>query len=203
MALSTSNNFLQTLIGAGPDAFNNLYEVSFTGGHLTDTNTPLKIRCQGINLPQISQETYTSRFVNTFVDWPLAKVNIARTLSLTFRVDANFEAYNSLLSQENTTFNPSLSYTATDIKTLRENGDLFDITVDVINQGITGDNYSTETLAKFKGCWINHISGINYTTDSASPATVEVSINFLEMEDLQSGISGISSGMTVGFDNRV
>lgn len=197
MPLTNSNNYLQSLISAGADALNNLYIVSFDGGHLTEVDNALKVRCTGFTAPAITHDSYTVRFVNAFIDRPTAKVNVTRNFTLTFRVDANFEAYKALLEQEKVTFNPTQSFTATDINTLKENNRLFNVTVDVVNQGINSETIETTTLYRFRNCWITNIPSINYSTETAAAATITVSISFLEMEDLQSGISGVTQSPNV------
>lgn len=199
MGLTNNNNYLQTLVNAGSDALNNLYEVSFVGGHLTQVNNNLKVRCTGFTPPQVSQDSYTVRFVNTYIDRPNAKVNVIRNFTISFRVDANFEVYKALLEQERVTFNPTQSYTATDIQAIKDRGDLFDVTVSIVNQGINSEIIDTKTIYSFHNCWITSIPSIQYNTDNSGPATIQIGISFLEMEDWQSGITGYSNPIILGY----
>lgn len=203
MALTNSNNLMQSLISSGADALNNLFEVEFTGigtNYISDVDQDLKVRCQGFTPPATSQDSYQVRFVNAYIDLPTSKVNVTRNFSLTFRVDANYTILKALEDQMGATFNPQNNYTATDISYINENG--FTVTVRAINEAINPNNYeeeySTVDLFEFRGCWISNIPSLQYSTSSAGPASVTVTINFLTMYDLQSGTSSDTSTMTLG-----
>ena len=176
MALSTSNNFLQSLIGAGADAQGNLYEIDIQGGKLTDINTPLKIRCE-------------------FIDRPTTKVAPTKNFDLTFRLDAYLDVYKTLLEQQRITFNPALSYAANDIQTLMYNDELFMVTVHVVRDAIYGEYTDTAPFYKYYGCWITGITPSAYDYSGSQPMTASVSINYLYAEDLQSGVTGSNYNM--------
>ena len=203
MALSNTNNYIQTLVSAGSDAQSNLYIVNFVGGSLTDSGEALTVRCQGFQPPQtFSQNSYQNRFITAFIEMPASKVNVSRNFSLTFRVDAYYDIYKKLLEQRGVTSDPANSYVANDILTLKNNNMLFDVEVAVVDDGVhDAETISSQTIFKFKDCWISSVGAIQYTTDSANAATTTVGINFLEMEDLQSGITNITStpNVAVGF----
>ena len=172
MALSTSNNFLQSLIGAGADAQGNLYEIDIQGGKLTDINTPLKIRCDSFTPPDIPEpSTYAVKYLTAFIDRPTTKVAPTKNFDLTFRLDAYLDVYKALLEQQRITFNPALSYAANDIQTLMYNDELFMVTVHVVRDAIYGEYTDTAPFYKYYGCWITgitRVTGSSYNMDSMS-----------------------------------
>lgn len=188
MALSTTNNYLQSLISAGADAQSNLYLVKFTGGELTNVNQDLMVRCTGFTPPTISQNSYPVKFLTATIDRPTAKVEVTRRFSLTFRVDANYKAYKAILKQQSVTSNMAQSFVATDIQSLSKNNKLFTVKVEAVDEGVTdATNISSTNLFKFDKCWITAITPPSYTTGDATAAEVTVNISFLTMEDLQTG----------------
>ena len=196
MALSTSNNFLQSLIGAGADAQGNLYEIDIQGGKLTDINTPLKIRCDSFTPPDIPEpSTYAVKYLTAFIDRPTTKVAPTKNFDLTFRLDAYLDVYKTLLEQQRITFNPALSYAANDIQTLMYNDELFMVTVHVVKDAIYGEYTDTAPFYKYYGCWITGITPSAYDYNGSQPMTASVSINYLYAEDLQSGVTGSNYNM--------
>ena len=187
-SLNNTNNYLESLIGASADAQNNLWEADFTGGNLTDVNTSLKVRCDSFTPPEISQEKYDVKFVTASIPRPAAKVKVNRTFSLSFRVDANYEVYKALLTQQKYTFSPTQGFAASDLSYFKDNGYLFTVAISAVNVGLQDIEPSTQVLYKFKNCWIDKIDALGFKVDSSSPLSVNVSFKFLQMEDLQSGI---------------
>ena len=203
MSLSNTNNHILTLVQAGNDAHGHLYEVTFSGGHLTDDNTSLSVRCSGFQAPTISQETYPVRYITAYIDRPTTKVVVNRSFPLTFRADEYWEIYKTLLKQQKLTFNPAHSYARANIKDLMDKGLLFDVNVSIIkelNPDLSDysedDAASFETrgvtkLFSFKGCWIEELKPATaFSGENSEPVKVEAKINFLQMEDWQSGLTG-------------
>lgn len=196
MSLSTSNNYLQSLIGAGADAQSNLFEVDIQGGTLTDYNTPLKIRCSGFTPPDIPEPAlYQVRYLTAYIDRPSAKVAPVKNFSLTFRIDANLDSYKALLEQQKVTFNPARSFAANDIQQLYYNDELFTVTVNVVEQAFATEYSEAYPFFKYHGCWITGITPSAYTYESSAAATAQVNISYLYAEDLQSGIAGSNYDM--------
>lgn len=188
--LDGTNNYITALVGASADAQGNLYKIGFSGGAFTDLAESLTIRVDNFTPPATSQDKYDVKFVTASIPRPRAKVNVTRNFGLAFRVDANYTVYKALLEQQKVTFNAARSYVATDIQPLYESNKLFDVTVEMIDDGVTTEeDNSTKPLYKFDGCWISTISPISYKTGSSDPASVNFTINFLKMNDLQTGIN--------------
>lgn len=189
MNLDNTNNYIQTLIAAGDDAHSNLYVARFhsVNGALKDSAAEgLTLRCDGFTPPPTDQTGYSVSFMNQTIERPVAKVNVTRNFSLTFRVDANYLTFKALLDQQGILFNPAKGYTATSIKKFLDADYLFDTTLEVAGSMVDTSPEFTQLFA-FKGCWISKISPIAYSSSDSAAATVSLTINFLTLEDLHSG----------------
>ena len=182
-SLNINNNFIESLVGASSDAQGNLYEISFTGGNLSDVSESLKIRVDNFTPPETSQKSYQVKYLTATIDRPASQVDVSRSFSLDFRVDANYTVYKALISQQKITFNPSHNFAAIDIDALKDS--LFTTTVKAVNEGVTKEDMETTTLFKFYKCWISSITPLSFKTGSSDPITVSITINFLKMEDPQ------------------
>lgn len=187
-SLTNANNYLETLVGASSDAHSNLWEANFTGGKLTAVNEVLKVRCNKFTPPATSQEGYDVKYITATIKRPRTKVNVTRNFTLEFRVDANYTVYKALLEQQKTTFLPTSSFASSDIYALSQTGSLFDVTINMIDEGLVDTKPTSETMYKFRNCWISGIDAISFSSDSSDPIKVSITINFLQMDDLQSGI---------------
>lgn len=202
MNLSNTNNHLISLISAGNDAQAHMYEVDFEGGYFTDIATSMSVRCEGFTPPPQSQDKYTVKYVTAYIDRPKTKITVTRNFKLKFRLDDNYILYKALLEQRKLTANPAKSYANSDISSLMEKGLLFNVKVNLIkgfndtleeeaesDESTEKETYNVLRLFNFKNCWIQDISAPVYG-DSADPISVEATINFLQMEDWQSGLTG-------------
>lgn len=191
MALNITNNYLQSLVEAGADSQSNLYVVNFNGGTLTDYDQNLMVRCEGFTPPNITQDSYSVSFITAKIDRPSTKVNVTRNFQLTFRIDANYNAFKALLNQQKITSNLAKSFVATDIQTLSKANKLFNVSISTVSQGVVDPEIINQmTIYSFKDCWVTNITPTSYTTGDATAATCTVNISFLTMEDLQSGFTG-------------
>ena len=191
MALSDTNNYLQTLINNADDAHSNLYIAKFSGHKgktaiSADGEDALTIRCDGFTPPATDQSAYSVSFMNQTIERPVAKVNVTRNFSLTFRVDANYQAFSTLLAQQQILFNPAKGYTATSINRFYDNDNLFDVSLSVSGAMVDTSPVFTE-LNKYLGCWISKISPISYSSSDSQAATVTITVNYLVLKDLHSG----------------
>ena len=191
--------YLSSLINAGADAHSNLYLVKFTAngaspvesGSAEAISNSLSVRCSGIEIPAAEQDSYPVKFVTATIDRPVAKVKLDRQLSFTFRVDANFAAYKTLLSIQKKYFNPVTH----EINAHISSGDLFKVDVyylrDVANSSSFGGNSSGVTadmedsnnlMYTFSDCWITNIQGLDFSTDDSKALTVSVTVRFMDMK---------------------
>lgn len=202
MALSSYNNYVTDLLGAGNDAFSNLYEVSFTLPNSSSSaetastgTTPLSdgeiftMRCKGFNHPEATAaDPYRVRYLTAFVDWPTAQVNVTRTFDLEFRVDSNYEAYKKLHELAKSNFDPNTEFVDTNLANLEDSS--FTVTVNVITNGssATGsaDNANNKLqLYEFKNCLIVGITPLAYKQGTAEPLVATASFIYGDRVDLQ------------------
>lgn len=190
--ITQSNSYLSSLCDAGADTYGNLYAVDFTfhenspnAINNAELSNHLTVRTNGFTPPEVNHESYEVKFINTKIPRPAAKVKVTHEFSLEIRVDANYDVYKALLSQQSVTFNAKRSYTATDIIALKDS--LFDVNVRVINQSITDENTGdTQDMFKFEYCWISSIDPLQFDYNSTDPQTVKVTCKYLFGNDLQS-----------------
>ena len=197
MNLDNTNNYIQTLLTAGDDAHSNLYWAKFSS-----INGPLKkdsaadslsLRCDGFTPPPTDQAAYSVSFMNQTIERPVAKVNVTRNFSLTFRVDANYLTFKTLLDQQGILFNPAKGFTATSINKFFKSDYLFNTELFVAGS-MVDTNPTFSQLFAFRGCWISKITPISYTSASSDAAKVTLTINFLTLEDLHSGFGTPNEG---------
>ena len=189
MALTTSNNYLQDLIGAGNDAHGNLYELVFSGGVFKDASisTGMSIRTSGFTPPSITNDSYTVHYITAFVEWPKAKPEVTRNFNIEFRVDANWAVYQALQTQKNYTLNASHSFAATNLKELEDK--LFKVSVWALKEGLVGETIKEADkykLYEFDHCWVTKLDSPNFTQGGSESIKVSATINFLEMYDIES-----------------
>ena len=195
MALTTSNNYLQDLIGAGNDAHGNLYEVVFSGGVFTDTvGQKMSIRTSGFTPPQVTGDSYTVHYVTAFVDWPRGKAEVTRNFNIDFRVDSNWEVFKKLEEQKNLTLNASHSFAATNLQKLENK--LFRVYVRALKDGMTSETIKETDkfkLYEFHHCWVTKLDPPKFTQGTSEGLKVTATINFFEMYDIESGFPDSTS----------
>lgn len=210
MALSSYSNYVTDLLGAGNDAFSNLYEVKFTLPNSSSSNETasedygrvFSMRCKGFNHPEATAaDPYTVRYLTAFVEWPTAQVNVTRTFDLEFRVDSNYEAYRKLHELAKSNFDPNTEFVDTNLDTLEDKS--FTVAVDVITNGssATGSADSASNklqLYEFKNCLITGITPLAYKQGTAEPLVATASFIYGDRVDLQATppSSGAQSSQT-------
>ena len=184
-------NSLNSLISAGNDSYSNLYRMTFSGGLLPEDTQNLTVRCSGFTPPTPSQKTYPVKYVTASIDRPVPKVDITRNFSLDFRLDDYWNVYSILLNQQKITMQASKSFVDSSITSLMPY--LFNVKVDRITSLDDSGDDNLQRLFNYKGCWIESITQYGFDTSGSDPVTCSCSINFLEFEDLQSGLSDTNS----------
>lgn len=189
---------LSSLISASNDAQSNLYKVSFFGGILDSskyslTKDQMTIRCSGITPPMPTQDSYQVKYVTAYVDRPVTRVGLVRNFSLEFRMDSYWNVYKVLLDLQKQFMDASKSWV--NINLLDDAGNidtskLFNVNVNYLSEAEVDDTSLGKPLYQFTGCWIDNITPPSFNTSSNDPVTVSCSINFLNMDDWQSGLSG-------------
>lgn len=184
-------NSLNSLISAGNDSYSNLYRMTFSGGLLPEDTQNLTVRCSGFTPPTPSQKTYPVKYVTASIDRPVPKVDITRNFSLDFRLDDYWNVYSILLNQQKVTMQASKSFVDSSITSLMPY--LFNVKVDRITSLDDSGDDNLQRLFNYKGCWIEGITLSGFDTSGSDPVTCSCSINFLEFEDLQSGLTDTNS----------
>lgn len=185
--MSLVTTALQSLINEGNDAQGKLYEAVFSGGVLGSDTSNMTIRCSGFTPVFPTQSTYAVNFVTAKIERPTTKVDLTRNFSLTFRSDDNWYLYKQLLLQHSLTMNASKSYVNTSLDLIEDY--LFNVNVNRIVTLSNSSSSKVDRLFNFRKCWISEITSPDFSTSDASPVTINCKINFLEMEDWQSGLT--------------
>ena len=172
-----TDDYLTTLIQAGPDAFSNMYLVTLTiskKDNETEKNK-LSARIETFNIPPIEANTVDLPYQNSHYTLAVPSSNIEKTSQFNFRIDHNFSLYKKLC----------------ELIALRENSDLkFDddndlekkqlIQIDV--QSIdSSDATSTTTSPRkwtFENCEIISMSSFTYRYSDASALTANVKFTY-------------------------
>lgn len=189
---------LTSLIETSNDAQANLYKVIFHGGILdseySDLVDHLTVRCSGIEPPMATQDKYTVRYITAYVDRPVTKIGLSRTFSLTFRMDSYWEVYKVLLDLKKKFSHASKGWATHNYMSdgSIDEDKFFNVDVNYLEEASTDDSETGEALYRFNHCWIESITPPSFDTNSSDPVTVTCQINFLEMEDIQSGMSDSS-----------
>ena len=184
-------NSLNSLISTGNDSYSNLYRITFSGGLLPEDTQNLTVRCSNFTPPTPSQKTYPVKYVTATIDRPVPKVDITRNFSLEFRLDDYWNVYSQLLLQQKTTMQASKSFVDSSITSLMPY--LFNVKVDRITSLDNSEDDNLQRLFNYKGCWIENLTPSGFDTANSDPVTCTCSINFLEFEDLQSGLTDTNS----------
>lgn len=197
---------VNTLISAGADAMTNMFEVHFTlptglfgaagtsavrGASESSAAESFMVRADGFTPPTPSQVTYTNHWKTVSVDRPATKINLDRTFSITFRVDAYYVVYKDLLRWQAKTMQVSDGFASN----VLASADLGTVEVKAAESPVTrlsdvDDNvaFSTETSWKFEDAWIESITPPTYGTSSADPAKVTAKFRFGKYTDPQHNI---------------
>lgn len=190
------------LLGAGADAMTNMYEVAFTmptGTALSVDATQtakLRIRADAFNPPADSQQTYEVHWKTVALTRPATKIIMDRVFTITFRVDANYDLYRTLLKWKGLTSAGSVGYASQEMNTLGS------VTVSALAStisnpkmvaGKTSDAPDIKGAAsasggkvilwKYNDVWIETITNPEFSTESAEPAKVTATFRFGSFED--------------------
>jgi len=110
---------ISALHGIGADAMDNLYDIIITPParmERIDTRreenieTQLRLRCEGFEPPKFTQKKYEVRYKTVGINRPAAAIEGSREFSLTFRLDAYYQVYTTLLDWRSVLFEPTSGY---------------------------------------------------------------------------------------------
>lgn len=195
------------LLALGADAMDNLFDVVIdlpddltpTGATVGSPNDvlqgQLRLRCQGFTPPHFKVGSYSIRYKTIKVIKPSSVIEGDRTFQLTFRMDANYEAYKALLKWRAKTTVPSTGYATT-----LPNGSFGEISVTALASavpisdtgkysGLTdGEAFaaSTEQRAiqwRFLDVWLLELTEPVYNVEGGAPLKVTATFAFGEFQD--------------------
>jgi len=183
------NDYVSTLISAGADAMNNMFEVDFNlpVGSTEEQNARLKVRAEGFTPPTASQTTYPVHWKTVSLDRPATKISLERTFSITFRLDAYYLVYQALLQWHKVTMHASKGFASNDLSGLGE------VTVKALDAPVVdvdgvdedSDINKTDVTWNFKDVWIESLTPPTYSTSSAEPSKVTAKFRFGQFTDPQ------------------
>lgn len=177
MALGNNTDYLSDLINLGADAQSNLYELKFYGG-IFSSDTDITIRNAGISLPERKQGTHDVNYLTTSVTLPGASYEDAKTVSITFRLDQNYNIYKKLLKQQKKVYGPSTSYANASAKDATFNISVYAIT------GQSSNGISEVGMYRLKNCYIKAVKqNTTFSYDNSEPITITADIWYQQRED--------------------
>ena len=186
--ISNTSSYLSTLIGAGEDAHQNLYYVRFIGSsdfENADMSNVLKVRADDISLPTPSHGTDSISYMTVSMDKPNANYDIDKSISISFRVDDNYEVYKFLLDRQAKTSKANLGYAGDYVQ---GSDNYFYIAVYAMTKPVTTEAQEDPTTAansagfkvlyRFKHCWIPSINGLSFSYSGSNVQKVTAKIFF-------------------------
>lgn len=201
--LASPSTWVQDLVNVGADAMANLYYVGFESSSNLgdDILKSFTIRNSEISgLPEPTHKTETKSFQTIDLEVPKCEFDLNKKLTLTFRLDKDYELYRALLLVMKNTSMPSAGYATTKLGKLNggsyDRRDLFNITVKIplnipseasgnSNEG-KGNSYKasdSKDLYKFYYCWISKISGLeDFSYDSSNSRTIKVDVYYFDYD---------------------
>lgn len=199
--LSDPSNWVTSLVNVGADAMSNLYYVDFTS--IADSSQSFTVRNSEISgLPEPTHKTETKSFQTIDIEVPKCEYDLTKKLTLTFRLDKDYNLYTKLLGIMRNTSMPSAGYATTMLgggKSGGDKGDLYNINIKIpqdvpsensikSNKG-KGSNYSLN-LYEFNYCWISKISGLeDFSYDSSNSRTIKVDVYYFNYKGPESTLS--------------
>jgi hypothetical protein len=191
-------NAVSTLVSAGADAMNNLFEFRFIppGSIGVDTND-LRIRAQGFTPPNPTIQAYAVNWRTVSIERPSAKINLTRNFTVTFRIDANYRVFKVLEAWRGLTSISSTGYVNTD--TFNNTGGIEVVALDrIVNNTTMGDDTTLSSIMQnsemkwlFQDVWIGSIQLANYGTEASAAQTATVTFHYGNYLDPQGVLFGV------------
>ena len=115
--MATLNTPATTLLGLGADAMNNMFDIHIdlpsalpASFGISQLDSSITIRADGFTPPEFSIKTYKVGYKTTQIDRPATKIEGERQFEITFRLDANYQAYKALGAWRSLLMDPSSTY---------------------------------------------------------------------------------------------
>lgn len=184
---------IQSLLNSGADAYKNIWLAKFDFSNVTDTTGNItKIgdntafyRAEQFIVPKFSTEGDERTLWGKKIKVPKPEVNMDRTLTFTFRMDASYNLYDGfkellhrVVNGQNTTGTAlgvaNWQNTTFKIKVYGYNG-IYSAASTNVDETII---QSSSELWEFENCWVSDVSEPQFARDDASVLTFDVKINF-------------------------
>ena len=203
--LNNSAGYLQTLINAGSDLMSNLYYVDITvptvmSEVLNTTQTGLIVRNKDFKAPAATHAEHTVDYMTTSVTLPSTGIDITKTFTLKFRLDANYNVYKFLKAWQSLTSNATYEYASNTVpgelsSAVGDQGFVINVyalpgsisssTQEIAGPGGTLQSDMSVKLYTFKYCWVKSVKGLSYSYSDSSEMEVSAEIGFFDFEDPQ------------------
>lgn len=191
MALTNTSTFITDLINEGADAQSNLYYLEFSkSGESREILTALKVRAGDFTPPAFNQTTDPKKYMTMSVDLPKPEIQGEKKLSFTFRVDENYEVYETLVKWKKLVSISNLGYVNPSLAPVDK---LFKLNVYAYigNSAIGDPSLAFKRIYTFEGCWIQQLNGLTFTYDNATPLTVKAEVVFQKYEDPENTLKNL------------
>lgn len=185
---------IQSLLNSGADAYKNIWYAKITGltTNLDDLDGDnMMFRADNFALPKFSTEGDERQLWGKKIKTPKPEVNMDRTFTITFRMDAWYNLYDIFKNQLHRVVNGQNS--ASNDKAGISNWITGSLGVEVY--GLKGEYAATSALTKdtftkagnsevwkFSNCWVADVSEPQFSRDDASVITFDVKFNFAKSD---------------------
>ena len=171
MSVLKAKNFLSTLLKTGPDASLNLYTVSFLPKKSDLYNSLLSLRTTDApTLVTRDMVTTSVPYKNVDVEIPVAGSSITKKQTFTIRIDDKYKVLDTLRAYQCISNNGDYN---------RSKDRCMEITVDAlapVNEMFSDGEFKSVYRWTFHDCYVIAVSPLSFNYESASPATVNVTV---------------------------
>ena len=187
--LTEDGSPVKTLINLGADAMDNMFDITISppddlatkGNSKTDIN----IRADGFNPPAFGIKTYPISIKGVTYDRPATKLEGERKFDITFRLDANYYAYNLLAKWKARITEGAAGYVTNDL----DEANLGSISVAALARAVTQATDGFERAAavdsdlinwNFKQVWISNLDEPQYKIEGGDAIKIKATFRFGE-----------------------
>lgn len=195
-----TSNIISTLIGTGPDASSNLFEVQFTFKKINDSGSDiasLVYRTTSFQSPQKVNTTVNVEYLNMSFPILSSGVDINRTLNLNVRLDANYDLVKFLNSRLCIDENGNFTKDDTKACTIVVNAlKMPDNNYTWVRQNVTVNGWETANISrtsganmpiehtwKFANCYLVECPSLSYDYNSSNPLTQQIKFIYDIMDE--------------------
>ena len=170
-------DFIQDIVNLGDDAMTNQFIATFNLGNVSLSH----VRLTGFTPPMFTQTVSKHNWKNISYNKPSSKVEFERKLTLTFRVDSNYQVYKAL--KDYRLENCSATYALSSLSdTIRDSS----IIIQPLKSSVT---HSEKNRWTYEAPWISDIQLKEYNYGESKPQEVTVIFYFGNYTDTVGGKS--------------